>query len=136
MESSIIRVMHGKQIFKETIAMASLSKSIRKELGYPISSEPGQLWWVYMNSENVLIGFCSAIFKDNEVHFCHDYIYPEFRNKGLYDKLFNERIDCKEIFTFPITAVATPMSLNTYIRYGFEIIKQSKNYTWLRKEQI
>lgn len=132
MEPSIIRVVHGKQFFKETIAMASLDKKIRSELGYPISSEPGQLWWVYM--AEIPLGFCSIINTGNELHFCHDYIYPQYRNKGIYNKLFYDRYYYAMTYALPITAVATLMSLSTYLRYGFEIIKTSKNYTWLRKE--
>ena len=134
MESSVIRIKHGKQIFKETIAMASLDKKIRAELGYPISSEPGQQWWIYRTDEGVLIGFCSMIINKNDVHFCHDYIYPEFRNNGFYNKLFTERMYMIGMMECDVTAVATKMSLNTYLRYGFKIEKKTKNYTWLRLE--
>jgi len=134
MESSIIRVEHGDQLFKDTSAMASLSKLIRNELGYPISSEPGQQWWIYETNEGMLIGFCSMIINKNDVHFCHDYIYPQFRNKRLYNSLFEERMYMAGMIECEVTAVATKMSLNTYLRFGFKIIKQSKNYTWLKLE--
>lgn len=129
MEPSIIRVIHGKQIFKETIAMAALDKSVRKELGYPINSESGQSWFIY--SGDVLFGFCSIINEGKSLHFCHDYVYPSYRKLGLYDKMFEYRLNYAKTFSLPITAVATNMSLNTYLRYGFKIEKQTKNYTWL-----
>jgi len=133
MEPSIIRLKHGTLLFAQTIGMASLSKTIRKELGYPISSEEGQLWWIYQ-IENKLIGFCSAIIKKNEVHFCHDFVYTEFRNKGIYSKLFSERM-LFFIQSKKITAVATNMSVNTYLKNGFTILNKTKNYNTVTYEK-
>lgn len=127
MEVRIIRVEHGGEFFND-IAMASLDKSIRKELGYPISSEPNQKWWIALNGNHVL-GFCSLVEKKNESYMCHDYVYNYFRGKGIYDKLFKERFEYAVSLKKKIKSVATNKSLGAFLRYGFQVTKKLTNYT-------
>lgn len=121
---------HGDEKFCRAIGMAALNDRIAKELGIHLSSNPGQLWFV-ATEKDFNIGFCSMKTKGNILYLCHDYVYPMNRERGIYRELFSFR-DHYIRMHFPsvtLTAVVTKSALPTYLKKGFQITKQSKNFT-------
>jgi GNAT superfamily N-acetyltransferase len=122
----IEKIKHSKELLRE-IALIAFDKSVYEELGYPVYSDFNHTWYL-LYDEGILIGFCAVVDKKNYTSFNHDYILPEYRNKGLYDTLFRARI---EDISGKIKAVSTRKSINTFLRYGFEIKRKTKNYTFV-----
>lgn len=123
----IKKYKHSKELMI-LLAPYALNKEVHKELGYPIFSSINHTWYLLFKDE-ILIGFCSAINKKNNISFNHDFIDKNFRGKGYYKKLFNERYnDYKNEY---IKVVATNKSKNIFINNNFKILKTTKNYTWL-----
>jgi hypothetical protein len=123
----IIKHEHSNDLLKE-IALIALDKNVYKELGYPIFSDKNHTWYL-LYLDNILTGFCASVFKGKHYSFNHDYILKKYRGMGYYKVLFNKRMqDYKNSY---IKAAATKDSLNTFLRFGFKIIRETKNYTFL-----
>jgi len=122
----ILKEKHSPQALC-CLSKIAFNKSVFKELGYPIYSDESHTWY-FIYHKNSLIGFCAAVLKKEYISFNHDYILPEFRNIGAYNQLFSYRLNdynCK------IKAVATKKSVNTFLRNGFKINKQTNNYYFI-----
>lgn len=126
----IIKREHSIKLMRD-ISHIALNKDVYKELGYPIFSDYNHTWYLLYIKDD-LIGFCSSISKKNHISFSHDYILKEFRGKGYYNCLFKYRLlDTKKQI---IKSVATQKSINTFKRFGFNITKKTKNYTFVQKK--
>lgn len=123
----IKKYKHCDSLLKE-ISLIALDKNVYKELGYPIFSDKNHTWYL-LYLDNILIGFCAAIFKGNHYSFNHGYILNDYRGRGYYKALFKKRME--EHKGFYIKAAATKSSLNTFLIFGFKIIRETKNYTFL-----
>lgn len=108
------------------IGKFAMDKKVISELTYPITTTDKDKWYIAIDTE--VIGFCSAIIKKDYISFNHDYVKPEYRNKGIYSQLFANRLnDCSGL----LKAVCTPMSKNIFIKNKFIVIKETKNYTFV-----
>lgn len=108
------------------IGKFAMDKKVISELTYPITTTNKDKWYIAIDKE--VIGFCSAVIKKDYTSFNHDFIIPEYRNKGIYSQLFANRLkDCKGL----LKAVCTPMSKNIFIKNKFIVIKETKNYTFV-----
>jgi len=106
-----------------------LEKKVYKELGYPIFSDKNHTWYMAYNN-GVLIGFCCAIKKKTHISFNHDYVLENYRCLGVYDKLFNARLH--DFQSSRIKAVCTEKSISNFLKFGFDITKETKNYTFVQ----
>lgn len=122
----VIKENHSEQCLIN-LSKIAFNKNVFKELGYPIFSDENHVWY-FLYHNNKIIGFCSAIIKNKYTSFNHDYIIPEYRNIGGYDIIFNERL---KDYNKNIKAVATKKSINTFLRNGFKIKKQTNNYYFI-----
>ena len=89
---------------------------------------------VYVGGE--LAGFVGVMDKGvGLVRFKFDYVRPEFRGKGLYNALFQYRLE--KYRDRKISAFCTNMSVGTYKRYGFMEIwhKEATNITFLKRNE-
>lgn len=108
------------------IGKFAMDKKVISELTYPITTTDKDKWYIAIDTK--VIGFCSAIIKKDYISFNHDYVKPEYRNKGIYSQLFANRLnDCKGL----LKAVCTPMSKNIFIKNKFIVTKETKNYTFV-----
>jgi predicted GNAT family acetyltransferase len=115
---------HSKVV--ELIGPFAMNKKVISELTYPITTNDRCIWYVAAVKGNV-IGFCCL---DNK-KCTHAYVSPNHRGNGVYSQLFHLRqTDFKNQ---TITAVCTNKSVNTFLRNGFKITKQTKNYTFVTK---
>lgn len=92
--------------------MLSISKEVLKELGEPLILDEKQNWYfAYLKKE--LAGFIVH----NEDTIIYAYTLPEYRGKGIFNKLYNEIPD-KGWKT-----VSSNKALPIFIKLGFKIIK-------------
>ena len=89
---------------------------------------PKEAIWFGAYNDEKLLGFNCAVIKNNTARLKSDYVFKEHRNKGIYDKLFKYRLDyCIERNVKKATAFCTPLSLGTFLRYGFTPKSKNKN---------
>ena len=75
-----------------------------------------------------MVGFCSYINKGSYTSFNHDYVLPKYRGMGFYNSMFVDRLnDCSG----KIKAVCTKKSIGTFLKYGFNEVKKTKNYIFV-----
>lgn len=122
----IKKFSHCEELLCELSKIAFNYKAF-KELTYPVFSDENHTWFL-MYKNGILIGFCAMVLKGNKIKFTHDYVLETERNNGYYDLLFKERYsNAKGV----INAVATNKSLSTFLRYGFNIEKKTKNFNFV-----
>lgn len=127
----IKKVTNNDDDFYTLIGPYLARRSIAKELGGNVWDDDGKVWYVALMDGKVC-GFVAALYKQNKVTFCSDYILPEFRNAGIYNKLFATRLsDCKDNI---IMATATPLSLNHYLNNGFVVTGARGRYRNMKRE--
>lgn len=97
-------------------------------MSYPIYSDENHKWYLIYKNEK-LIGFCASLNKNNKTTFCHDYIIESERKNGYYHLLFYERFKNTK---GEIKAVCTPKSISTFLEFGFEMEKETKNFTFVK----
>ncbi len=88
----------------------------------------------------LLIGFCGLLIKNNKAILKCDYILPEYRKRGY----LMEMIDFRKIYIkthYPVISIieanCTKLALNSHLKCGAKIIKVYKNgITQIRYENI
>ena len=83
--------------------------------------------------DDVMIGFVGYKILPDSIRLKTDYVLPEHREKGYYDKMFKERLDIirKKFGNVRMTAYCTPMSVGTYARHGFSKKTQRNGITFV-----
>jgi GNAT superfamily N-acetyltransferase len=107
------------------------NREIYKELGYPIFIDYDMRFFILYDKDP--IGFFILRLKKNVLNICYTYVGKKYRKQGIHSYMLDF------LFTFiseykTITASATQMSQSFYIKNDFQIIKQTKNFTWFKKE--
>ena len=65
-----------------------------------------------------------------------DFVHPAHRGKGIYRALFEARLERLSKYRF-LDAFCTPLSLNTYLAYGFKSVRVSPmGITYVTKENL
>ncbi len=86
-----------------------------------------------MYRENEIVAFCGVLKYKNKWVFKNEFTLEEHRGNGYHKQLMNFRIRmAKELGVKRIEATCTKMSINNYIKYGFKVIHEYKNYKKLR----
>lgn len=89
---------------------------------------PNEAVWFGAYIDKELVGFNCAVIKNGAARLKSDYVFDEHRNKGVYDSMFKHRLDyCQENNVKKATAFCTPLSLGTFLRYGFVPKTKNKN---------
>jgi hypothetical protein len=122
-----IRITDKPSIDKFLCGFAT-SRKVISELTYPIYVDDNSVFYFAFLHENV-IGFCSAKLTNKKIIFCHDYVINEYRNKGIYNKLFNMRLN--DYVNKELYAVCTKKSISTFLRFGFCVIKKTNKYSFV-----
>lgn len=137
MEKDKILVFEGnydKKEFYGWMGDAFSSKDVRKELPY-LYNEPGRVWFLYIR-DGELAAFASVQPAKGKALLKNSYVYPNFRESGLFEKLNLIRIEYAEEMGKPFLEVASKdhKTVHHFENLGFSVFKQTTNYTFLKKK--
>jgi GNAT superfamily N-acetyltransferase len=75
-----------------------------------------------------ILGLCGLVITGTTAVFKSDYVPPEHRGKGVWRRMFDERMQlCRAAEVTRVRANATPMILNAYLRRGAQIAVSYKS---------
>jgi hypothetical protein len=100
------------------------SRFIEKQIGIKVYDDANKNW-VIATRENQIIGFCSL--KSKTVSDC--FVYPEYRLSGVFDLMLDELMKSNGNYR----AVCTIMSVRAFLKRGFKIAKQTKNFIYVER---
>lgn len=107
---------------------------IKKELPY-LRNSTEMVWFLAFNNDE-LIGFTAVEIGGKSVALRNQYVFPEHRKNGVFKKLLKKSLDYANKLNLPIL-VATSNDkkvVSMYQKLGFEEMRRTKNYVFLRKE--
>lgn len=120
-------------------------RSIMEEMTLPLYNEPGAIWFVGFNNEEV-IGFCT-IFKNKRssknlkaekyLYFDNFYIVPAYRGKGHSRELFDYRMNyvLENFQGWIIEAMSRDArQLQNYKNFNFTVTGKRGSYSILKRE--
>lgn len=101
-------------------------KSIVTKERVTLENPPEAVWFgAYIKDE--LVGFNCSVIKNGTARYKSDYVLKAHRGKGVYNTLFAYRLaHSRSRSVKKATAFCTPMSIGTFLRYGF-VPKSKKN---------
>ena len=101
--------------FKEIKPFKSIAAKERVTLENP----PEAVWFGAYEGEE-LVGFNCSVIKNGTARYKSDYVLKAYRGKGIYNDLFAFRLaHSANRGVLKATAFCTPMSIGTFMRYGF-----------------
>ncbi len=109
-------------------------RSVIAELGAPPYDDPGKLWFIALEDDQV-VGFAGVRFdgkNDKQAVFCSDYVVPERRRQGIHRQLMADRLEYVTGQAHSVVATVTSAGLRTYEHAGFTPTGRSgkmKHYT-------
>lgn len=111
-------------------------KSVVKKERVTLDNPPEAVWFgAHQNNE--LVGFAAAVIKKKSARLKSDYVFKEYRGKGIYNELFKHRLQyVKEQNVKTVTAFCTKLSLGTFMRYGFKPYSQNRYGIMFVKREI
>ena len=113
------------------------SPEVRRELGLPLTSEEGYVWWAALDGEEV-IGFAALKVGRRAVEFRHAYVLSQYRGRGIYGRLFAARLAYGRELRRPLVATVNDHSLPVFLAHGFAVASRRGKYhrVLLRPEEI
>lgn len=124
-DPSIIRLI-GKYAMNPNV--------IREMKGYPILTDENTVWFTAFSSKS-LIGFGAITIKGEAMLFTNDYTIEEHRGKGVNLELIKKRVEyCKAKGFKKAIADCTHMSVKNYVKCGFKVVKEFKEWTKVELE--
>jgi GNAT superfamily N-acetyltransferase len=77
------------------------------------------------DESGTILGLCGMVITGTSAVFKSDYVPPEHRGKGVWRRMFDERVQlCRAAEVTRVRANVTPMILDAYLRRGATIAKQ------------
>jgi len=108
----------------------TFDSTVFKELGEPLIYHEGIkfLFWIENSKVLSFIGYSE---KNRKCKLRYAYTHPDHRNKGHFSKLIEEM----EEFTYcgTVEATATKSALHIYLKRGYIVTKEFKNYAKIKK---
>jgi GNAT superfamily N-acetyltransferase len=81
-----------------------------------------------------IVGIVSCVVKETFVYYNTDFVRKEYRGKGIYNRLFEERDKyVATLNTNLIKAKCTPYSVRHYLKNGFVETGKRKSLTYVEK---
>lgn len=132
----IRRYEHGEGDLWQRVGSLLVSAAVRRELGAPISSDESTVWWLAINEAGETVGFVTARRREGVWEFRHDYVVPAARGQGVYEQLFQARLqEWLASKAQAARATVNERSLSVYQRHGFRPIGQRGQYTVVQRER-
>jgi len=107
-------------------------REVVQEIGGPIWDDDGKIWFVALDEDGLVAGFCAARDMGRYVSFTSDYVLPEHRNRGVYKALFAERM--RHYRGRQVRAVCRPGAAIVYAAYGFRQTGETKEFVRMRRD--
>ena len=123
------------EVYKH-IGPFAMNKAVIAEFeGYPILNNDEMIWFIVLEKEKP-IGFASIQKHGDVAEFTNAYIIPEKRNSGLYQSLYEARLNWCQLTKSvkKIKALCTNESINFYRQQRFNIIKSYVKWHKVEKE--
>jgi ribosomal protein S18 acetylase RimI-like enzyme len=111
--------------FYPTLGPYLARRDIVQALGGPLYDDPGKLWFV-LEDDGRLAGFGGLTLEGDEAHFCSDYVLPEWRRKGLHNRLVAERLAHLDGTAKRATVTPTIAGSFAYRKHGFVEARTAK----------
>ena len=126
---------YDKKTFYSLMGESFALKSVRKELPY-LDNEPSRIWFVaiHRNPTKQVVGFVSLQEKTSKTVLKNDFVYPDYRRNGIYNKLNVKRLEYAKKIGKPLSILATKEFTSYYQRLGFKIKKSLVKFDQLWKE--
>jgi len=107
-------------------------KGFVKIFGEPLHNEPGSIWFVMLEGEEVA-GFCT-IFKRKNYSFLNQFFMRDgFKGQGNGSKLFTSRLQYLDGENEIRAMVRDDRSKHLYNRSGFEVYGKRGSYDLMKK---
>ena len=93
---------------------------LRRQLGGPLSSTPEYHWLISMDGDKVAGFSAIQIRPSGKCEFRHAYVMPEYRNRGINERMIEMRINlAAKHGGKQILAIVDPKRKAKYERHGF-----------------
>lgn len=129
----IVQTTNDDKSFYSVMGPYLSRREIVKELGYPVWDDQDKLWFVAKIDDKVA-GFAAIRLDRKAAIFTSAWVKPDSRNQGIYNALTQARIEYVDAKHLTATTIATHTAVNTLLRFGFEEVRQTKNYVHMRRE--
>ncbi|MDR1014520.1 MAG: GNAT family N-acetyltransferase [Coriobacteriales bacterium] len=99
-----------------------------------LRNKPEKVWFT-VERDGEVIAFSSLDVKAGYVEFTTEYVESRYRRKGLFRALTEARfLYCRDM-KLPIrTSTSIGFIRDYYVRRGFEVYRETKNYWFLRRD--
>jgi ribosomal protein S18 acetylase RimI-like enzyme len=99
-----------------------VTPAVHKILGGYVVSTQDCTWWVALTDDDKTAGFCMARrHKNGKVVLTYAYVLPEYRDNGLYSRLFEDRL--ADVLSWPgVTVLEAAVNTNSapmFLGHGF-----------------
>lgn len=89
-------------------------------------------WYGAFIDDNLISFFCLVI-KNKKAKFKSNYTVPEFRRKGIMNAFIKLALKiCSEEHLVEMSAICTPLSLNSHLRNGATITNKRGRFTHVK----
>ena len=104
-------------------------EKLAKRDGVTMANPPGAVWIAATEDGKTMGWVCVVINpKTKSARFKSDLVVEEYRNRRIYQKLFMVRLKYAQMKgAKSATAYCGPLSIRTYLRYGFNTVKRIGN---------
>lgn len=119
----------SKEVY-EKVAPFSMNRSVIRSMGgYPILTDSETTWFIVVKKGNAVAISAIKIRKGIGL-LTYAYTRPEDRRNGLHSILLNKRIDFAKTKGLEyLVADCTANSLKQLLTVGFEVVRESKEWT-------
>lgn len=125
-----------EKIYQYIAPFAMDTKVLTEFYRYPILTGSDYLWFIVFSNKRP-IAFSAIKIEKDKLFFTSDYVVPEKRNKGFHDAILKERIKwAKENNFKKIYADCTKKCVKNYLKNGFKINKEYKDWTNVTYEEV
>lgn len=120
----ILKLTSASQDFYKYMGRVFGSRFIEKQVGLKIYDDANKQWVIALLNDEI-IGFCSL--QANTVSDC--FVYPHYRMHGAFDLMLDSLMSEPSSYR----AVCTLMSVRAFLKRGFIITKQTKNFHYVER---
>lgn len=103
----------------------------------PIYDESYAIWFIALDDNDKLLGFCTLFDKEKEIFFDNCYVLPEYRFKGFGRALFAARLERARLIqgNRKIKAITkNEIQASRYLKNGFRQTSKRGKYYWMELE--